>query len=262
MQINLDLNSTHFIWEPWSSNKKMQLDVEVGPPANIITFRLGLTLLTFDLDPWSLTLKTTCKTAKCDLKSHFWLWPWLSTLTHVTFDLDPRDPWPQKLPVRWSNETWNNVFFDLVTLTFDLDPQGQPYGHPRQFSDKISWPYVKYFWRYEFWSSNFWSSEFWSSHRHQTDIQNAIHVSPPCICTGGLKIYQSCQASKSYGLPLIVHQFIIDSDPCVLCNAFRDTEADVFKILLRTRTTNDETKQGHFLLYFIQHIGFGCVPIY
>ena len=30
---------------------KMQLDVEVSPPANIITFRLDLTHLPFDFDP-------------------------------------------------------------------------------------------------------------------------------------------------------------------------------------------------------------------
>ncbi len=30
--------------------KKMQLDVGVSPPANIMTFRPGLTYLTFDLD--------------------------------------------------------------------------------------------------------------------------------------------------------------------------------------------------------------------
>ncbi len=36
--------------------KKMHLDVDMSPPANDITFRLGLTHLTFDLDPcdfWS-----------------------------------------------------------------------------------------------------------------------------------------------------------------------------------------------------------------
>ncbi len=31
--------------------KKMQLDIGVSPPANIMTFRPGLTYLTFDLDP-------------------------------------------------------------------------------------------------------------------------------------------------------------------------------------------------------------------
>ncbi len=34
--------------------KKMQLDVGVSPPANIMTFRPGLTYLTFDLDPRDL----------------------------------------------------------------------------------------------------------------------------------------------------------------------------------------------------------------
>ena len=35
-------------------NKKMQLDVDVRPPANIMTFRLGLTHVTFDLHPCDL----------------------------------------------------------------------------------------------------------------------------------------------------------------------------------------------------------------
>ncbi len=34
--------------------KKMQLDVGVSPPANIMTFRPGLTYLTLDLDPRDL----------------------------------------------------------------------------------------------------------------------------------------------------------------------------------------------------------------
>ncbi len=34
--------------------KKMQLDVDVSPPANIMAFRPGLTHLTFDLDPRDL----------------------------------------------------------------------------------------------------------------------------------------------------------------------------------------------------------------
>ncbi len=32
--------------------KKMQLDVDVSPPANVKTFRLGLTHVTFDLGPY------------------------------------------------------------------------------------------------------------------------------------------------------------------------------------------------------------------
>ncbi len=35
----------------YSNLNKMQLDVGVSPPANIMTFRLGFTYLTFDLDP-------------------------------------------------------------------------------------------------------------------------------------------------------------------------------------------------------------------
>ncbi len=53
--------------------------------------------------PWPLTM-----TFKVDL------WPWPTrhlTLTHTTFDLDPCYPWPQRWPVRRSNETWKNVFW-------------------------------------------------------------------------------------------------------------------------------------------------------
>ncbi len=32
----------------------MQLDVDVSPPANILTLRLGLTHVTFNLDPFDL----------------------------------------------------------------------------------------------------------------------------------------------------------------------------------------------------------------
>ena len=35
-------------------HEKMQLDIGVSPPANIITFKPGLTHLTFDLDPLDL----------------------------------------------------------------------------------------------------------------------------------------------------------------------------------------------------------------
>ncbi len=66
----------------WHWNKrKMQLDFDMSPPANIMTYRL--------------------------------------TLTHGSFDIDPCDPWPPTSPVSLSNEVWNYVF-NLVTLTFEL----------------------------------------------------------------------------------------------------------------------------------------------
>ncbi len=39
---------------PRGRTKKMQLDVDMSPPTNIMTFRLGLTNMTFDLDPCDL----------------------------------------------------------------------------------------------------------------------------------------------------------------------------------------------------------------
>ena len=39
----------------YRKHNKMQLDVGVSPPANIMTFRPGLTYMTFDLDPLDLS---------------------------------------------------------------------------------------------------------------------------------------------------------------------------------------------------------------
>ncbi len=63
---------------------KMQLDVGVSQPANIMTFRpglsyLSLTHMTFDPDPSPLNI--TCKTVKWDLKSCSF------DLMTLTFDL-------------------------------------------------------------------------------------------------------------------------------------------------------------------------------
>ena len=93
--------------------KKMQLDIDMSPPANIMTLRLGLTHLTFDLDPrdlwrWPMTLNITCK-VKWDHKSHFWtsdLWPWPS---RSTFDLDPCNLWPPPMWPLTSKITWKMV---------------------------------------------------------------------------------------------------------------------------------------------------------
>ncbi len=71
-----------------------QLDVDMNPPANTMTFSPDLTHVTFDLD-------------------------------HVTFDLDPYDPWPWRLPARQSNETWNHTF-GLVNLTFKANLRPWP----------------------------------------------------------------------------------------------------------------------------------------
>ncbi len=132
-----------------------QLDIDVSPPSNITTFRLGLTNVTFDPDPSDLLPRPiwACKTVQWDLKSLFWQFEFdldlqirPMTLTHVTFDLDPCDPflWPM-----WPLNI-GPVTTDMIT------------GH----------------------------SEFWSSdNRQQTpdDRQKVMHKSPPCIGTGGLK---------------------------------------------------------------------------
>ena len=62
----------------------MQLNIDVSPPANIMTFRLGLTHVTFDLNHVILE--------PCDPLIHYIAW-----------------------------KTIREMFFDLVTLSFKVD---------------------------------------------------------------------------------------------------------------------------------------------
>ncbi len=116
---------------------RKQLDVEVSPPANIMTLRWPpcdlwtwpTWPLTLTDDPWPRTLPVRRSNRTWNhifdlvpLSYDLDLQGWPLTLTHMTFEFDPCDPWPQRLPVRRSNEAWNNFFFNLVTLTFDLWP--------------------------------------------------------------------------------------------------------------------------------------------
>ncbi len=54
MRIMLLFRFYIFITRFEQDSKKMQLDVDISPPANITTFRLDLTYMTFDLDPRDL----------------------------------------------------------------------------------------------------------------------------------------------------------------------------------------------------------------
>ena len=87
------------LWGIWMVNIrkkffKMQLDVDVSPPANIMNFCQTLTHMTFDPD-----------------LSDLWPWPmWLPNITcnmSILYDCKVRP---------------ENPFFYLVTLTFDLWP--------------------------------------------------------------------------------------------------------------------------------------------
>ncbi len=109
-----------------------------------ITWPLGFRL---DLWPWRMTLDLEhyMWDGQMRLETHFWpgdhdLWPWPSrstlTLTTMTFNVDPCDPWHQRLLVRWLNETWNNVFFYLVA--FDQWPW--PWRSMLRSSTLIFWP--------------------------------------------------------------------------------------------------------------------------
>ncbi len=95
----------HFVWRIRSLLsaifKKMQLDVDVSPPANILSICLTLTQVTFDLNP-----------------SDLWPWTkWPLTLTHVTLTLIPS-------PVRLHGDL-NSRFLTWcpwpLTLTFNID---------------------------------------------------------------------------------------------------------------------------------------------
>ncbi len=46
LKLHLKWKSSHTL-----RNKKMQLDVEVSPPVNTVTFSLGVTHVTLDSDP-------------------------------------------------------------------------------------------------------------------------------------------------------------------------------------------------------------------
>ncbi len=124
------------------------------------------------------------------MSDDLWLWPmwhltltmWHLILTHVTFDLDPRDLWP---PSHLSNtlcKIHKNRIFALVTLTFDLDLHTWPRYSQCSSPYQIWWLYLKHFRRYELLSRNFGLV----TDRHM-DRQKPRHMSPPCISTGGLK---------------------------------------------------------------------------
>ena len=178
-------------------DQKMQLDVDMSPPAIILTFRLGLTQMTFDPDPCELWPRTLCVSRSNESWNHTFnlvkltfdldLQGWPLTLTQMTFDLDPSDPWPQGLPARQSNETWNRFFWpsDLdfwpmtLTLTFNL---GDIHFHVViKFHD----PRFIGSWYMTFCLDS--SLNFGQVTDRHTDIRNIMHKSPPCIRTGGLK---------------------------------------------------------------------------
>ncbi len=50
-------------------SSKMQLDVDMSSSANTITFRLGLTQLTFDPDPWRYEFWSNHRQTECDAKT-------------------------------------------------------------------------------------------------------------------------------------------------------------------------------------------------
>ena len=133
----------------------MQLDIDVSPTSNIMTFWLTLTHVTFHLDQhdfwpwpiWPLTPNITCKAVKWDLKIAFF------DLVTLTVDLWP---WPSRSSLGsptcmfWSN------FMPLTATVFEI------------------WIIVK------------WIS-VQSQTDGQTDRRKAMHKSPQCISTDGLK---------------------------------------------------------------------------
>ena len=61
------------------------------------------------------------------------------------------------------------TFFDLMTLTFDL--QGRPKGYPCPFPDQIWGPYVKLFPGYEFWLRHTQTDRKWCIRAHRAYAQ-------------------------------------------------------------------------------------------
>ena len=130
---------------------KVVLDVDVSPPANIMTFRPGVTHLAFDHDkcdiwPWLMTLDLEHHLWDGQMRSEitfltWWPWPWPS---RSTFDLDPCDfwtwpMWPLTSKITCKVVEWDlKCFFDLVTLTFDLWPW--PSRSTLGSSTSMCWP--------------------------------------------------------------------------------------------------------------------------
>ena len=168
----------------------MQLDIDMSPPANIITLRLGSTHLTFDPNPrpWIFPVRRSNETINhifdlVTLTFDLDLQGRPLTLTHATFDLDPCDTWPQILPVRWSNETWNNVFWpsdlDLwpMTLTLKINLRVIHINILTKFHD----PELN-----GCWNLIFGLVTFGPITDRRPDRRKALHMSPPCIRPGGL----------------------------------------------------------------------------
>ncbi len=155
-------NATWRWGEPTCQHHDLKTDLD--PCVLSAKWNLGLRIWPVDHDLWPLD----------------WAWPsWPLTLTHVTFDLDPCDPWPPTFLVSLSNEAPNHDFcpgnLDLwpMTLTFRVDLKFihvhvlTKFHNPRRLGAMVC--------------------EIWISVQLQTDIQKAMHMSPPCIRTGGLK---------------------------------------------------------------------------
>ncbi len=147
---------TVFTKSSWNQEMK-QLDVDVSPPAFVWNPHLTLAKVTFDLDP-------------CDL------WPW------------PSRPLTSRSLVKYTMQNpWKSHFWDRdlerwpMTLTFIHDLDTITVDHHTKFGDPIS---------NGSWDMNFCPVTFclvWILVKLQTDRQKAMHMSPPCICTGVLK---------------------------------------------------------------------------
>ncbi len=88
--------------------KKMQLDVDMSPPANIMTLNLDPCDHLYDLQQYLPQMRWETTFMIRWPWPLGWPWPsWPLTLTNVTFDLDPR---PSLLPGSLSNEASNYVF--------------------------------------------------------------------------------------------------------------------------------------------------------
>ncbi len=124
-----------------------------------------------------------------------WPWPmWPLTLTQVTFDLDSWSWTKTKLPLRLQNQAKNHDLwsYDLdlwpMILILEVDLGGIYLNNLTKFHDSRC---------NTFRDMNYCPVNFClvilSQTDRQTDRQKAMHMSPPCMSTGGLKNQTSFQ---------------------------------------------------------------------
>ena len=163
---------------------------------------------------WPLISNIACLSNETRNNVYFYLWPWTLgwpwplwplTLTNVTYDLDPHDPWPSISAGGLSNKAPNHIFWsgdlDLwpMTLTIRVDLWAIPIHALTKFHDPMC--------------NGSWNMNFGLVTDIQTDRHtDRMHMSPPCICTGGLG------STKCVTLQIFHGSFTINDNDIVIIN--------------------------------------------